>query len=551
MTSLKKLFPFPGGLRLVGSQLNKRDVGSVATKVTTTESITETVTSDVTSAVIQAKIPQRLIFPLQQRYGATTLPVVNVGDHVLKGQEIAKASDPLSVPIHASSSGKITAIRELPTADPSGINTTCIEMETDGRDQWVSQRKITNENYMQLSPLELRQRIHNAGIVGMGGAGFPSAVKLDAGQKNNIDILILNGAECEPYVSCDDMLMRTRANEIIAGTQIIMRTLQTGYCIIAIEDNKPEAVAALNASLEASFKTSFNTSFNTSHNKDSSPKIDIITVPTLYPVGGEKQLIKLLTNRGIAKNRHPYEYGLACYNVATAAATYRAIYFNEPLLSRIVTVTGAVPQTQNLDVLIGTTVGALIENCGGRIQSLNQIIMGGPMMGIALHSSETPVEKTTICIIAKSNTVEFKHAAPFPARAHARPCIRCGACADACPVKLLPQQLFWHAHAKEIEKTKDYHIQDCIECGCCDYVCPSHIPLVAYFRYAKAEIHALEQDKIKSNLARQRHEFRAQRLEREKKERAERHKKKIDELSKKLPATETPKEKKNTTSANV
>jgi electron transport complex protein RnfC len=500
-----KLFSFRGGLNLAKYQHEPAD---------TTIGITG--------------IPERLIFPLQQHIGEPAEPVVNVGDKVLKGQLIAQATGPISAPVHASSSGTITAISDYPVPHASGLKASCIELRTDGCDQWIADRKTIGNAYKQLSPVELGEHIHQAGIVGMGGAGFPTNIKLNAGQQNAIDTLIINGAECEPWVSCDDMLMRERPAEIIIGAQIMMHALQARRCIIAIEDNKPVACSSL--------KNTINSLKPQADSNNNPGTLEIIEVPTIYPTGGEKQLIKILTNKEIANKELPQNSGIICHNVATAAAVYRAIFSAEPLISRLITITGDIPHSQNREVLIGTPVGDLIEMGGGQRSAIKQIIMGGPMMGMALQSDETPVIKTTFCLIGqtrKSTLVDITNK-------NILPCIRCGACADVCPAQLLPQQLYWYARARDFKKIKDYSLSDCIECGCCDYVCPSNIPLVQYYRYAKAEIFSLEKEKQKSDIARKRHEFHLSRLQREKEERAARHKQKINKLAARRPAIDSP-----------
>jgi len=492
--SFKRLFSFPGGLQLNKSVLSLDE---------------QSIKQQSVSAI---KVPDILTFPLQLPNGSTTSAIVEVGDTVLKGQLIAVKNNSHGIPIHASSSGTIIAIETSHTSHPSGIQSTCIKLKTDGEDKWIAARSPNKINHSQWPAEELQIRIQAAGIAGMGGAGFPTATKLSPDKKYSIDTLILNGAECEPIVCCDNVLMQTKADQIITGAKIMMRALQIHHCIIAIENNNEEAIQALTSELKI-LETDL-------------LEIEIIRIPDRYPAGGEKQLIKLLTNKNIAKNRLPCEYGLVCHNVATAAAVYRAISFNEPLISRIVTLSSTntdTTVTRNLDVLIGTSVERLITLSGLKPESIDKVIMGGPMMGTALHCYNIPIEKTTLAILLQSKIVQ-----PAPT---AMPCIRCGSCAEVCPVKLLPQQLFWHAQAKEIEKTDEFHVKDCIECGCCEYVCPSHIPLIQYFRFAKAELRALERNKAQSNAARQRYEFRLQRLERNKSERAERHRKKIDELA--------------------
>lgn len=498
----RRLFAFPGGL-----------------------SLAEHEEAFIAMPVIRAPIPERLVFPLQQHTGEPAEPVVQAGDRVLKGQLIAKASGDISAAVHASSSGIVTAIADYPVAHASGLNSRCIEVTTDKLDQWISPRGCRNKKYRQTPPAETIKIIHDAGIIGMGGAGFPSSIKLDAGKRNTIDTLILNGAECEPHVSCDDMLMRERPDEILSGALVMMHALQASHCIIALEDNKPEA---------------YNTLLTALKNDNLSDHIILSKVPTIFPAGGEKQLIKLLTNKEIAMRDLPIHYGIVVHNVATAAAVHRAVIEGEPLISRYLTVTGALPESRNLEVLIGTPVVDLLKTCGAQLQSLNKIIMGGPMMGIALHSSSTPVIKTTFCIIAQTHK-----AIPAYAKQHAPlPCIRCGDCADVCPARLLPQQLYWHSFAEEFERAESYDLFDCIECGCCDYVCPSHIPLVQLFRFAKLEIKSQQQQKSMSDAARQRYENRLQRLDRDKQEKAARHRIKVDALSQKLPTMNLTEEKK-------
>jgi electron transport complex protein RnfC len=328
-----------------------------------------------------------------------------------------------------------------------------------------------------------------------------------------VDTLILNGAECEPYITCDEMLLRERALEIIVGLRIMRYALQAKHCIIAVENNKLSAFKALAEQVR-----------NTG-----ADFIEVVQVPTVYPTGGEKQLIQVLTGKEVPAHGLPLDIGIVCHNVGTAYAAYRAVELDEPLISRYVTIAGSVARARNLEVLIGTPVIDLIIECGGNPNTLSRIIMGGPMMGIALHDEHVPVIKITNCILVNARVGDV----PVASRdKFALPCIRCGSCATACPVDLLPQQLYWYARAKDFDKVQDYHLFDCIECGCCDYVCPSQIPLVHYFRYAKTEIWTQEQEKKHADIARERHQFREQRLEREKRERAERHKQKRAVLTK-------------------
>ena len=458
--------------------------------------------------VVRARLPKQLILPLQQHIGQAAKPLLKVGESVNKGQVLAQADGYISAPLHAPSSGTVVAIEERPVAHPSGLSALCFILETDGQEQWC-ELPPPLADYQAVDPAELRQRIRESGIVGLGGAAFPSAVKLNPGPHVRINQLILNGAECEPSITCDDMLMRDQARQIIHGLLIMAHALQAKDAIIGIEQDKPEAIAALREAL--------------SEFGAEAERIRIQPIPVIYPTGGEKQLIQVLTGRQVPSHGLPAEIGIVCHNVATAAAVYQAVMHGRPLISRYTTIAGqGVQQAQVLEVLIGTPIQELIEQCGGYTHQFSRLIMGGPMMGYTLHSDQVPVVKSSNCILASN----------IPPPPPAMPCIRCGACAEVCPAQLLPQQLYWHARSREFDKTQDYHLFDCIECGCCSAVCPSRIPLVQYYRHAKTEIWAQEQEREKADLARQRHEFRLQRLEREKQERAERSRKKKEALNK-------------------
>jgi electron transport complex protein RnfC len=339
-------------------------------------------------------------------------------------------------------------------------------------------------------------RLRDLGVAGLGGAVFPSAVKLDPGAAHACPTLIINGGECEPWITCDDMLMRERADEILQGVAAMRRLLASTEVIVGIEDNKPEALAAMQA---AAAKLDF--------------AVDVAAVPARYPGGGAKQLIETLTGRQVPSGKLSTDIGIQVFNVGTAYALARAVHHGEPLISRLVTVTGHVRRPQNVEVLIGTSMQALIEFAGER-EGTTGVLMGGPMMGVPMPRLDVPVVKATNCILVQSAEL-------FPPLPRALPCIRCTRCADACPAELQPQELFRFAKAGDFGRAQEYHLFDCIECGCCSYVCPSHIPLVDYYRYAKSEIWAREKDKRAADLARERHEFRQFRLEREKKEKAE------------------------------
>ncbi len=446
-------------------------------------------------------LPKRLALPLQQHIGAPAQPIVEVGERVLKGQMVARPEGFVSVPVHAPASGTIVAITEVPVPHPSGLNGLCIVMEPDGQETWIERQPVAD--YRQLDPSALRNVIREAGIVGLGGAGFPSFIKLNPGARRPVETLILNGAECEPYITCDDMLMRERADEVIAGACIMRHAVQARECVIGVEDNKPEAFAALQEALRRA-------------QCPEAGDIELVQVPTRYPTGGEKQLIHVLTGKEVPTQGLPIDVGVVCHNVATAAAVHRAVEQGEPLIARIVTVTGhGVVTPCNFEVPLGTPIAHLLEHAGGTSGDLKRLVVGGPMMGMTLQAQDAPVIKTVNCILAATEE-------DMPERGPVRACIRCGACAESCPARLLPQQLYWYARAKDFDKAQDYNLFDCIECGCCAYVCPANLPLVQFFRYAKTEIWAQERERKASDRARERHEQRQARLEAEKAERAAR-----------------------------
>jgi electron transport complex protein RnfC len=438
------------------------------------------------NAIETAGIPEQLIFPLSQHIGAPAVASVEVGQRVLKGQQIAAAKGFVSVPVHASTSGTVIAIESRLIPHPSGMTAPCIVIEADGKDEWISHTGC--DDYSTLDKTELLNRIREAGIAGMGGAGFPSAVKLSIRDDQTIETLIINGTECEPYITADDRLMRERADEIIEGTKILRYIINPKKeTLIGVEDNKPECIAALQLAAKGS-------------------GIEIASFPTKYPSGGEKQLIEILTGKQVPSGGLPAQVGIVCQNVGTTTAIYRAIVKGEPLISRITTVTGfACEKQQNFETLLGTPVDHLLQLCQFDESQCSRLIMGGPMMGFTLESSQVPVVKTTNCILAPSHK---ELPAPTPPQA----CIRCGMCAEACPASLLPQQLYWFARGKEYEKLESHNLMDCIECGACSYACPSNIPLVQYYRASKADIRQQKADAIKAEQSKARFEARQERI---------------------------------------
>ena len=446
-----------------------------------------------TRPIHAAPLPKTLVIPLRQHIGNPAKPLVSVGERVLKGQMIAAASGAISTAVHASSSGVVTAIDEQPVPHISGLPDLCITIKTDGRDEWIPHAPL---DYQTMTAADLRLRLRDMGLAGLGGAVFPSAVKLDPGAAQTCPTLIINGGECEPWITCDDVLMRTHADEILQGTAIMRHLLGSSEILIGIEDNKPEALDAMRA---AAAKLDF--------------AVEVIAVPSCYPGGGAKQMIETLTGKQVPSGKLSTDIGIQVFNVGTAHALARAVHHGEPLISRLVTVTGHVLRPQNFEVLIGTPMHLLITLAGDR-EGMSGVLMGGPMMGMPMPDLGVPVVKATNCILVKSDAL-------FPPLPRALPCIRCTRCADACPAELQPQELFRFAKAGDFGRAQEYHLFDCIECGCCSYVCPSHIPLVDFYRYAKSEIWAHEKDKQASDLARERHEFRQFRQEREKAEKAE------------------------------
>lgn len=438
------------------------------------------------SPIVDCPLANEYILPLNQHIGAPALPIVNVGESVKKYQCIADAAGVFSAAVHAPTSGTITAIEERFIAHPSGLKAPCIVISADGLDE--SAPLTAAEDPFALSHSELIEKIRSAGIVGLGGAGFPSAVKLNPKANSSINTLILNGTECEPYITADDALMQTYAEDVINGARLLAHTLGNPESVlIGVEDNKPDAIAALTAAAKGS-------------------DIEIVSFPTKYPSGGEKQLTYILTGKEVPSGSIPASLGIVVQNVGTAAAVWQAVKEGKPLIERITTVVGqSLKQERNLRVRLGTPINHVLAFNDFQQANSARLIIGGPMMGFAIEQTEVPVVKTTNCILAPSYE-EMPEAPPQQA------CIRCGHCAEACPAGLLPQQLYWYATADDQEKLNAHNLFDCIECGACSYVCPSAIPLVQYYRSAKGSIRKAQEEKQKSDRARERFEQRQLRL---------------------------------------
>ena len=440
-------------------------------------------------------LPHRFIIPLKQHIGHEGEICVSPGDKVLRGQPLTFGQGRM-LPVHAPTSGVIDAIAQHMTAHPSGLSELCIFLTPDGDDRWMPLSPLPD--YRQHERSAILKRIHDAGIAGLGGAGFPTATKLKGGLQG-VNTLIINAAECEPYITADDRLMQDYAAEVLEGCRILAWVLQAERVLIGIEDNKPEAIAALKQALGGE--------------RD----LQIRVIPTKYPSGGAKQLTKILTGMEVPHGGRSTDIGVLMQNVGTAWAVKRAIINGEPITERVVTLTGeAIAQPRNVWSRLGTPISHLLHQVGFHPSPGQMVIMGGPLMGFTLPSLDVPVVKITNCILAPSGT-------EMGNTQQEQSCIRCSACADACPANLLPQQLYWYSQGGDHDKARAHHIDDCIECGACAYVCPSNIPLVQYYRQEKAELRAIDLEAKRTLEAKARFEARQARLEREKQAREARH----------------------------
>ena len=443
----------------------------------------------------QLPLPERFIIPLKQHIGHEGEICVAPGDKVLRGQPLTFGGGRM-LPVHAPTSGTIEEIAPHMTAHPSGLSELCIFLRADGEDRWTT--LDPQPDYRALSREEAVKRIHDAGIAGLGGAGFPTATKLRGGLRG-VKTLIINAAECEPYITADDRLMQDCAAEVLEGCRILAWVLQAERVLIGVEDNKPEAIAALKQALGGD------------------RELQIRVIPTKYPSGGAKQLTQILTGLEVPHGGRSTDIGVLMQNVGTAWAVKRAIVDGEPITERVVTLTGeALARPRNVWGRLGTPVSHLLQHAGFTPGSRQMVIMGGPLMGFTLPSLNVPLVKISNCILAPS-------ASEMGNDQEEQSCIRCSACADACPAKLLPQQLFWYSQGGDHEKARAHNIDDCIECGACAYVCPSNIPLVQYYRQEKAELRAIDLEAKRTAEAKARFEARLARLEREKQAREARH----------------------------
>ncbi|WP_305074353.1 electron transport complex subunit RsxC [Propionivibrio sp.] len=438
-------------------------------------------------------LPKRLYIPLQQHVGQPARPIVLVGQTVLKGQLIAEAQGNISAPVHASASGRVVSIGEVTAPHPSGLPLVAIGIEPDGLDT-TAELTIPADPFA-LSPAELTRLVAAAGVVGLGGATFPSSVKLALGKRSEVTTLIVNGGECEPYLSCDDRVMRDFAASVIDGVRLMLHAMGAREALVGIEDNKPEAIAAMKRA-SATF-----------------PEIKVRPVPARYPMGSDRQLIVTLTGKEVPSDCRAADVGVIVNNVSTANAVHRAIRLGEPLIRRIVTVNGgAVWQPGNILAPIGTLASDLLAFAGLKSEPA-RIVMGGPMMGAVLPHAKVPIVKGTSGILAFN---EDEIAAP-----EAGACIRCGTCTSACPMGLLPLEMAAQIRAGSLNGAEALGLADCIACGCCAYVCPSHIPLVQYFSHAKGELSEQSRSRLRNEATKRLAAERVVRLEREAIEKAE------------------------------
>jgi electron transport complex protein RnfC len=440
--------------------------------------------------------PEEAVLPLDQHAGSSSIPLVRVGDEVLLGQPVARPGAEPSAWLHSPVSGRVIAIEPRPTSQHRGAPSICIVVANDGRDR-RDDAGVTAAESHQPAPAALRELIEQGGIVGLGGAVFPTAVKIGLAARAPARHLLLNGAECEPYISCDYLLMRDRALDVLLGARLLRHAIEAEHCTIALEDETPVAEQALRAALATT----------------GDDRIRIVTVPSVYPAGGERQLITNVFGVEVPAGGLPQDVGVLCQNVGTAAAVARWVRDRVPLVSRIVTVTGGgVANAGNLEARIGTPIASLVKDCGGYASEVARLIVGGSMMGIALPHDKVPLVKGTNCIIAAS-------ADDLAPSGPEMPCIRCGECSRVCPALLLPQQLHWFALARDTDALEQLGLMDCIECGCCDYVCPSQIPLTERFRDAKPAVAERIAARTRASTARANFEAREVRIRRLKEER--------------------------------
>jgi len=451
-------------------------------------------------------MPNALYLPLQQHQGPVGEPLVEPGDRVLKGQPLSRARSDREVPVHAPTSGTIREMRSWPVSWPPASEAECLVLEPDGKETWFETTAL--DNWRTADPAEIVEHIRAAGLAGLGGAMFPTAAKL-RGNWHHVHTLILNGSECEPYISCDEMLMRERPGAIVVGGLILARALGAAQVVIAIEDQMGAVEKSLTRALAE---------------HDPEDICRIVEVTTIYPEGGEKQLIQVLTGAEVPHDGLPQDLGLACLNVGTAAAARDAVIEGKPLIERIVTVSGpGIAHPRNLLTLLGTPVGDLLAAAGGLNEDVERLVLGGPMSGLPLASDRIPIAKGSNCILVLRRQ-DTRREQPV------MPCINCGECVRVCPASLLPQELYKYLKAEDYDEADTLDLFDCIECGCCAHVCPSHIPLVDWYRHGKGVMRERGIEDARAQKARQRFEAREKRIAHEKEQRRRKREQREEKL---------------------
>ncbi|MGM0470982.1 MAG: electron transport complex subunit RsxC [Bacillota bacterium] len=412
----------------------------------------------------QAQLPEEVVIPLQQHIGASNQPCVEVGDKVKVGDKIGETNAFVSAPVHATVSGEVTDISPVTIAD--GSEALAVTIASDGQDE-LSDEIEPHGELEELSPDKLREIVREAGIVGLGGATFPTHVKVSIPEDKDVDTVILNGAECEPYLTVDHRTMVEMPDEVVYGLKAIMKMTDAQEGYIGVEENKPDAIEKMQEAV------------------NEEANIEVVPLEVKYPQGAEKQLITACLEREVPSGGLPLDVGVVVNNVGTAVAITDAIKNGMPLVQRTVTVTGSgIQNPQNLVFRLGTKIEDLIEQCGGFAGDVGKVILGGPMMGLAQHSTDVPANKGTSGILVLQED-EVEEIEP-------KNCIRCARCVDACPAFLMPVSLSKLSQVDKLDKLEEYNVMDCIECGSCSYVCPAGIPLLQWIRLGKNKVSAAQ-----------------------------------------------------------